>query len=139
MTQQQQTTKFFATIHGKKYPTEPSPTGEKTTMKYKRKFLEDGSFIVENDTLEDTYQKIQLYKDESNIEMLIKRYENGDVRAIPPSTQNGNIDVSEMQNAITKDGNMINYIAELKKIIEKAETIQTTKQTEPKQEVQNNG
>ena len=83
--------------------TEPtySNSGDVKRMTYRYEYDENGERILVNDDFENTDDKIQLYRDVNNIDMLIARYANGDPTALN-QTNGIYADFSDMPKSLSE-------------------------------------
>lgn len=89
----------FYTAYNKKRTPEPSESGSPLEPIYKERLNEKGKFIGVEPTGEydNIYEKIQSYKDETDIHTILERYANGDMTVL--NARSGKyIDVSAMPN-----------------------------------------
>lgn len=68
----------FYTAYGEKRPTEPTCAGNRYEKTYRELYDETGHPYLEETGQIDTYDKIQSYRDECDIQYILQRYAAGD-------------------------------------------------------------
>lgn len=87
---------------------EGSVAGERYKTEYSSKITDEGNLVLEEVGKTDLYKHIQLYKDECDINNIIKRYEAGDMTALQKAqgfftdATNIPVDMADMLNKLNR-------------------------------------